>query len=282
MLEPDPLQDLKGLALLRRHRQTKHAHDERHILKDGKTRDETEILKHEANGAPERLHLRRAEGLEIAAEDLQLALARHVLAQEQSQQRRLARSAGTGQENELAFVGGEGEVAQRVHAAAIDLGKMIGLYQRRRYITSSARLSGSVPRFGFALPPAAFMTLPTRNPKAVVFPPRYWSTGSGCAASTSLISRTISDSSSICASPSLATIASAVAPALYIFSNTPLAIDALSVPFSMRAIRPANRVASTGDEAISAPCSLSARVSSPMIQLLAPFAGAPACTVASK
>ena len=37
---------------------------------------------------------------------------------------------------------------------------------------SSARLSSSLTRFGFAFPAAAFITLPTRKPNALVLPPR--------------------------------------------------------------------------------------------------------------
>ena len=71
------------------------------------------------------------------------------------------------------------EIAQRVDAAAVELGEVIGLYQavgraRRRaeectvdqlyHDLPSARFSSSFTRFGFALPAVAFITWPTRKP----------------------------------------------------------------------------------------------------------------------
>jgi hypothetical protein len=73
--------------------------------------------------AAERLHLRRPQRLQVAAQHFQLAFARQVLAQQQAQQRRLAGAARTGEEDELAFVDGEGQVAQRVDAAVVELGR---------------------------------------------------------------------------------------------------------------------------------------------------------------
>ena len=54
-------------------------------------------------------------------------------------------------------------------------------------VTSSARFSSSLTRFGFALPPAAFITCPTRNPNVVALPPWYIATASAFFASTSAI-----------------------------------------------------------------------------------------------
>ena len=58
MLQPDPLEGLKGLALAYGERDAEDAHDERHILKDREAADETEILEHEPNRSAVALHLR--------------------------------------------------------------------------------------------------------------------------------------------------------------------------------------------------------------------------------
>src|ERR671936_856228 len=75
MLKPHPFEYLKGLALLRRERQSEDAHHERDVLKDGEPRDQPEILKDEADVAAIGLNLRRAESVEVAAEQPQNAVA---------------------------------------------------------------------------------------------------------------------------------------------------------------------------------------------------------------
>ena len=62
----------------------------------------------------------------------------------------------------------------------------------------------------FALPPVAFITWPTRKPNVCVLPPRYCATGVGVRRDhRRAIAPTIAPSSSICASPSAATMSSA-------------------------------------------------------------------------
>jgi len=160
VLQTDPLEHLKRLALLSCQRKAEHPHHERDVLKDREAGDEAEVLKDEPNAAPKRLHLRWLQQLQIAAEHLQLTLAGQVFPQQQAQQRRLPCPARAGQENELAFVDGKGQVAQRVNATTVELGKMIGLYQlvNKGYHASSARLSTSLTRLGLAFPAAAFIT----------------------------------------------------------------------------------------------------------------------------
>src|SRR5262249_25629438 len=97
VLQADPLQDLKGFSLLRRKREPEHPHDERHVLEDREARDEPEILKDEADASAERLHLRRPEHAKVAAENLEIALARQFLTEEQAEERRLAGAARPGQ-----------------------------------------------------------------------------------------------------------------------------------------------------------------------------------------
>ncbi len=45
VLQTDPLEHLEGLSMLNRLRHAEHAHDERDILKDGESRDQSKILK---------------------------------------------------------------------------------------------------------------------------------------------------------------------------------------------------------------------------------------------
>src|SRR5207344_2668248 len=90
---------------------------------------------------------------QIAAQDLEFTFARQIFTQQQAQERRLARTARAGQEDEIAFVDGQGQVAQRVDAAAVKLGKMIGLYQLRDVISRFERtLEQIVDTFRVRLP----------------------------------------------------------------------------------------------------------------------------------
>src|SRR5262249_37170600 len=128
VLQADPLQHLKRLALLRRRRDTEDAHDERHVLEDGESRNQTEILEDEADAATKRLHLRRAQRPQIAAEHLELAFGRQLFAQQQTKKRRLAGAARAGQKQKLAFFNGERQIAKRVDAAFVEFGEVRGLY----------------------------------------------------------------------------------------------------------------------------------------------------------
>src|SRR5204862_3951761 len=85
---------------------------------------------HGVEGPPVGLHLRRTQRLEVAAEHLELAFGRQVLAKQQTEKGRLAGAARAGQKDEFAFVDGEREVAKRVDASVVQLGQMIGFYQR--------------------------------------------------------------------------------------------------------------------------------------------------------
>ena len=129
VLQPDPLEHLEGLPLLRGQRQAQHPHDERDVLEHAEAGDEPEILEDEADAAAVALHLGRLQRDQIAAEHLQLALTGDVFTQQQAQQRRFAGAAGTGEEDELTLVDSEIEVAERVDAAGVQLGKVMGLDQ---------------------------------------------------------------------------------------------------------------------------------------------------------
>src|SRR5262249_16729220 len=144
VLQTDPLEHLKGLALLGRDRQADDAHDERDVLEDGESRDEPEVLEDEADAAAERLHLRRPQRLEIAAEDFQVGLARQLLAEQEAQKRRLAGAAGSGEKEKLAFVDGDGEVAKRVDTALVELREVIAFYHAACALTAATRMELSV------------------------------------------------------------------------------------------------------------------------------------------
>ena len=121
MLQADPLQHLERLALLLRRRHAEHARHERDVLEHGLVRDQLEVLEHEAERAAVGLHLARRQRREIAAADDEPPFGRQLLAEQQPQQRRLAGAARAGQEHELAFVDAQRQLAQRVHAAAVQL-----------------------------------------------------------------------------------------------------------------------------------------------------------------
>src|SRR4029077_9164859 len=92
MLKPHPLEHLKGLALLNGWRHAEHAHDESDILKHGEARNQAEVLKDEPERSTVLLNLRGREIGEISPEDLELTLRGQFLTQEQSQERRFART----------------------------------------------------------------------------------------------------------------------------------------------------------------------------------------------
>ena len=126
VLKADPLQHLERLALLLRER---HAEDPRHqrdVLDHRLARQQLEVLEDEAERAAVRLDLAGRERGEVAAADNQLAFRRHVLPQQQPEQRGLAGAARPGEEHELAFVDAQGEVAQRIDATPVQLGDPLG------------------------------------------------------------------------------------------------------------------------------------------------------------
>src|SRR5262249_51206156 len=144
VLEAYPFENLERLALLGHDVHAQDSHHERHVLKDSETRNQPEVLKDEAHRASIRLHLRPGELAQISAGDPQLSLCRSFLAQEQTKKSRLAGAARPGQENEFAFVDGQGEIAEGVDSAAVHLREVRALDH------SSAFLSSSLTRLGLA------------------------------------------------------------------------------------------------------------------------------------
>ena len=95
------------------------------LTKSGLTSSIQFFSKEEAQRAPVGLHLADREPCEIAPPDDQASFAGDVLAQQEPQQRRLARPARTGQEDELSLVDAQGQIAHRVDAAAVHLGDVL-------------------------------------------------------------------------------------------------------------------------------------------------------------
>src|SRR5207244_2290236 len=69
-----------------------------------------------------------AELLEIAAGNGQRAFARQVFTQQQTKKGGFAGAARPSQKEELTLIDGEREIAQRINAAVVKLGKVIGFY----------------------------------------------------------------------------------------------------------------------------------------------------------
>ena len=162
VLKPHPFQDLEGPPLLLRLRHAEHARHERDVFQHGFRRQELEVLKHETERAAITLDLTRRERGQISAADHQLPLGRHVLTEEKAQERGLARTAWSGQEDEVTFFHTERQVAERVHAARIRLRDVVRLDHAGSL--SSSRRTSALTSAGFALPPIDLMTCPTRNP----------------------------------------------------------------------------------------------------------------------
>ena len=66
VLQTDPLEHLKCLSMLHRLRHAEHAHDERDVLKDGESRDQSKILKDETHRSAIALDLRGGQLAEVA------------------------------------------------------------------------------------------------------------------------------------------------------------------------------------------------------------------------
>ena len=176
---------------------------------------------------------------QVAAADDELTLGRHVLAQQQPEQRGLAGAARPGEKHEVAFVDAQRQIAQRVHAASCTSSKRSAPRSRGVPVELAPHERVDQRRIGFSAHGLDHLTdeeavrlllagavLRRRRRRARRAP--------ACtAASTAL-------SSSIRPSPSAATIAAAVRPVAYIFSKTSLAVGPLIVPESTSRIKPAS------------------------------------------
>src|SRR5437899_10603 len=136
---------------------------------------------------------------------------------------------------------------------------------------------------GLALPAVAFITCPTRKPRAAFLPPFQSRTTLGCCARTWSTTAESSPASATWVSPSRSTMARAASPERYIFSKTSLAILPLMVPSSMRMMRSARFAGGIGHAARARSSSpASSRRSSLSTQSAATLGLPQACAVASK
>ena len=178
VLQPHPLQHLKRLALLRRDRRAEHARHDRDVFEHGLSRNQLEVLEDEPDAAAVGLHLPRRQPREILSGHRDRAVARQALAQQQAQERRLAGAARAGEEDELPLLDLDGQIAQRVDAAAVKFREVMRFINREMFYCRAPGASSSFTSFGFALPPVAFITWPTRKPNVPVLPPRICATAS--------------------------------------------------------------------------------------------------------
>ena len=103
-----------------------HLEGEGHVLVDGLVGEQPEVLEDGADLAAQLGHLPVREPGDVLAGDVDRALRRPLLAQDQSQQGRLARTRGPDQEDELALVDLERDVVERwPRLARIDLGDVV-------------------------------------------------------------------------------------------------------------------------------------------------------------
>jgi hypothetical protein len=125
MLEADPLEHLIRAPPLLVDGHAEHAHDERHVVEDRLGRDELEVLEHDAERPPVGLHLGGRELGQFAPPHDQPALGRHLLAQQQPEERRLPRATRAGEEDELALVDRERQAVEGRDVGAVDLGDVV-------------------------------------------------------------------------------------------------------------------------------------------------------------
>ena len=125
VVQPDGAQRLVRELLLIPRRQTEDGHDEREILEDRHALDQLEVLEHHADLPAKMRQLLPPDGREVPARDDDLPLARLDLLEDQLEDGRLARTAGTGEEYELPLVDLERDVAQSGVVPIEALGDMV-------------------------------------------------------------------------------------------------------------------------------------------------------------
>jgi hypothetical protein len=105
-----------------------HLQRERDVLVDGLVGQQTEVLEHRADLSPQVWHLPRRQLRQVASGDVHGAVRGLLLPQHELQERRLTRPRGTDQEDELASLDLERDVAQRwARRFVVDLGDVLEL-----------------------------------------------------------------------------------------------------------------------------------------------------------
>src|SRR6266850_5615255 len=288
--EPHRLERGEGLGRDVAPGRPQHAEHEGHVLEDGAAGQELRVLEHDADGAPQARDLGAAEGGDVEARHVNVALGGHFGRVEEPKQGGLARPTGAAQDDELPLGDMEGHVIESGHAggAATEdhrhvlqpnhgLHIILSNYWTFRIFSSNNRFTTA----GLAFPWVDFITWPTRKPKAAFFPARKSSATLACSASTRSTAAPSAPSSATWVSPSRLTIACAVSPERYIFSNTSLAILPLMVPSSMRASSPIRLAGGIGQAATAWSSSPGSSRSSSLSTQLATTLGLPAPRTAS-
>ena len=195
-----------------RDRHAEHARHERDVLEHGHARDQLEVLEDEADDAAVGLHLRAASASPDRGRRPSAAPSLGtLLAQQQPQERRLAGAARAGEEDELALVDGAatGRAARRRRGCRASRGDG----SRSRLVRScSCASSAARSRSCRDSPCRPSPSSPGRRGSRTSpsCPPRILRDGVGVGREhVARSAPTIAPSSSICASPSAATMSSA-------------------------------------------------------------------------
>src|SRR5215472_11955707 len=177
--QPYRLQGLEGLGRDLVARRAQHAQDESDVLEHGAPGEQLGVLEHDAEGAAEVGDLGAAEGGDVEASDLDVALRGLLVGVEEAQEGGLARAAGPGENDELALLHRERDVVEgrQLHRPALEqLADAVEPYHEAPPFYLSLQTFGSFSirslftTAGLALPEVAFITCPTRKPNAAFFP----------------------------------------------------------------------------------------------------------------
>jgi hypothetical protein len=124
VLEAELLEDRKDAGAGLSRRRSRYLKCECDVFLDSAARQELEVLKDDADLAPQWRHRGFAESRDVAAEHDDLALAGPLGAEDQSEQARLARAAGASQEDEFALGEFDADIAQRKATREIRFGNV--------------------------------------------------------------------------------------------------------------------------------------------------------------
>jgi hypothetical protein len=127
VVQADRLQGGEGPALLLLDGHGQDAQHERDVLQDRLALQELEILEDDADGSAQLRDLALGDGGDVASPDQDLPLRGQLLAEDELQERGLARPRGPGEERELALLDVEGDVGERGGLAVVLLVDVEGL-----------------------------------------------------------------------------------------------------------------------------------------------------------
>src|SRR5262249_47461384 len=160
-------------------RRAQHAQDERDVLEYGAAGEQLGVLEHDAEGAAEAGGLGAPEVGDVEAGHLDVALRGLLVGVEEAKEGGLTRAAGPGEYDELALVHRERDIVEgrQLHRPALEqLADAVEPYHEAPPFYLSLQSFGSfsirswLTTAGLALPDVAFITCPTRKPRAAFFP----------------------------------------------------------------------------------------------------------------